>query len=64
MNAEIPPLSIENDPREVNRRNELLQKITKGDPFAPGELQFRRVLGERGLGYEQIQQSIVNAFLV
>ena len=64
MNAELNTPPVENDPREINRRSELLQKISKGDPFAPGELQFRRVLGERGLGYDQIQQSIINAFMV
>ncbi len=64
INAELNTLPAEDDPREIQRRDILLKRISEGDPWAPGELQFRRVMSQRGLQYEQIQQSILNAFAI
>ncbi len=60
INVETYPTGI--DPRELDRQRELSEEIARGNQFAAGELQFRKVQVERGLNYDQIESAIESFF--
>ena len=59
-NVETYPACV--DPRELQRQQELTEDIARGNQFAAGELQFRKVQVERGLNYDQIESAIESFF--
>ncbi len=62
MNNIINSAEQMSDSREQSRLEELQVEIERGNPFAAGELNFRKTLALNGMNYEQIERAIGNFF--